>query len=180
MIEAQKIANPELRKIKNEPGYYKWWAKEGDLKKLLSKFTPKITFNEIKKYLESENDYYCIYVGISKSSIRKRLNTHINGVILDSTLRKTIASILAYYNDENPEEKTNEFIDKLKLTYDYKDRNEVEEKETDLIKAKFHILNNSKNNTELAKKYKIKEQLTEFRKKAEEAKPLIFKKETKK
>ena len=113
----------------NLPGWYRWWAKESEVKTLLNSiFLSKEYFNYLSKFIlkgtgELEK-YFCIYIGIaSKGSIRARLNWHINqehslsniksGFL--STFRQTISSLISgYQTDEN---NTNKFLDKLTVEY---------------------------------------------------------------
>ena len=101
-----------------------WWAKEEEVKELLK----EPYYNLIEK-LEPGSDelegYYLIYFGIS-SSIRKRLNDHINQDHSDtnvdkgylSTFRQTISSLLTgKQRGDHCQEATDKFIDKLKVQY---------------------------------------------------------------
>ena len=109
--------------VQFKPGYYKWWAKEEEVKELL-----KEHFNKLIDKLEPGSGelkgYYSIYFGIS-SSIKERLNKHINQEHSDknvdngfSTFRKSISSLLTgSLRGDICQEKTDLFIDKLKVTY---------------------------------------------------------------
>ena len=108
--------------IPSKPGYYMWWAKEEEVKKLLNEHYQDFKLEPGSDELDG---YYLIYYGIS-SSIRKRLNDHINQEHSDinvdkgylSTFRQTISSLLTgKQRGEDSQKKTDEFIDKLKVQY---------------------------------------------------------------
>lgn len=131
LIEAKKIRDIKyLNNIpKNMPGWYKWWAPEKALKKLLdSPYISRKYFKDLLPYLTTKNingnNYYYIYVGIAvNESIRSRLNWHVNqhhtknnveSKIL-STLRQTISSLVA--GNQYDEDATNELMDMLIIEY---------------------------------------------------------------
>jgi hypothetical protein len=155
MIEAKTLRNKDnLKKIDAKPGYYKWWAHESELKIILAKLGLK--FDAVEKAIEKKKDLYCIYVGITRSSLRMRLNWHVNdehslkrvanGRL--STLRKTISSIVA--NNQSAKKATNDFIDKLQVEYFYEDKERVKEIENKLINSKLRVLNIQDNHHPLA------------------------------
>lgn len=171
MINAKDLRKKDnLLKISNsKPGYYKWWAKKAQLDLLLKNLD--VTFADIEKYLEKDNDLYCIYVGIAvKESIRARLNWHVNdkhgesqvknGTL--STFRKSIASVVAH--NQYDKEATNNFIDLLMVEYhelDYPIKSEIAKEnlhkiERDLLSKHLYILNIQENNFEQAKPIKSK------------------------
>lgn len=133
-VDRKKIKAKKLRKsldtIPNDkPGWYKWWAPEKYLKKLLdSKHISKKYCSELLPHLTTKNidgvKHYCIYVGIAtRESIRSRLNWHVNQKHTDSsvesrflsTLRQSISSIIAH--DQYEEDKTTKLINKLTIEY---------------------------------------------------------------
>jgi Uri superfamily endonuclease len=120
----------ELEKIPNDrPGWYRWWAKEAEVRALLdSKFITHKYFSELVVRLHKGNealqDYYYIYTGVAvKESIRARLNWHVNqrhteSTIVNgtlSTLRQTLSSLIA--GDQYNESATNDFIDQMLIEY---------------------------------------------------------------
>lgn len=133
---SQRIFAKDLRNIeciksipKDKPGWYKWWAPQEVLEKLLnSKYIENEHLSYLLPYLTNKKiegvDYYYIYVGIAvKESIRDRLNWHINqhhtissvksGIL--STLRQTISSLVA--GNQFDEKTTNRLIDSLFVEY---------------------------------------------------------------
>lgn len=157
MIEAKSLREKDnLKNIDAKPGYYKWWAYGSELKKILAKLG--LELGAVENSIEKMNDLYCIYVGITSSSLRMRLNWHVNdkhslkrvenGRL--STLRKTISSIVA--EDQSDKKATNEFIDKLQVEYFYEDKDRVKEIENKLINDKFRVLNIQDNHHPLAEK----------------------------
>ena len=155
MVQASKLREKqELQKIRDVPGYYKWWACKEELELILSAL--QAPFDDIKDGIETADGLFCIYVGIAeKESVRKRLDWHVNdphtetrvrnGIL--STLRQSIASIVA----RNQYDKTaaNAFIDKLYIEWFYNenpiksDRAHIElhEIERRLMTDYFRILN---------------------------------------
>jgi hypothetical protein len=113
----------------NRPGWYRWWAKETEVKALLdSQFLIRKYFDELATKLHQGSgdlhDYYYIYTGVAvKESIRARLNWHVNQHHTESavrhgtlsTLRQTLSSLIA--GDQYNESATNDFIDKLMVEY---------------------------------------------------------------
>lgn len=143
-----------LLEIEKNPGYYKWWATKKDFKLLLSELGGN--FNEVFADVEQKDGLYCIYVGIAvKESIQRRINWHVNdkhnaqrvksGFL--STLRKSISSVVA--KSQSAKDKTNEFIDRLKIEVFYSNykiksleaKDELETIEKQLMKNHLYILN---------------------------------------
>jgi len=161
------------KKIPFEPGYYRWWAKENEVKLLLKDY-----FSELFSYLrpgESEDNnlegYYLIYVGIA-SKLRNRINIHVNQKHskgnLDndglSTLRNTISVLLT--GTQKGEKETNELMDKLKIQYFNIDTPKDYENE-DLNNPDFVVpLNIDKNEKSVIQDFKT--YLEQERKKAKE------------
>ena len=127
IIEAKTLRDKATleRVPNNRPGWYRWWAKETEVKALLnSQFLVHKYFDELFTKLHKGSgelqDYYYIYTGVAiKESIRARLNWHINQHHTESavkhgtlsTLRQTLSSLIA--GDQYNESATNDFIDKL-------------------------------------------------------------------
>lgn len=102
------------------PGCYKWWAREDDVKDLLCKITDeKIDFDQIKKMkiFEHKNiakeDFYCIYVG-KANNLYDRLKDHAEKTE-QSTLRRTICSLVC--NDNDSLKEINNEIDRWLKTF---------------------------------------------------------------
>ena len=125
-----KINAKELRDIdklnnipSDKPGYYKWWARESDLKFILKNLGKE--FEDMKAFFEySDDGSYCIYIGIAtKESLRSRLNWHINTNSTKSniknrtlsTLKQSISALVC--RNMADDEKTNNFIDNLYVEY---------------------------------------------------------------
>lgn len=178
LFSAEKLSNAKIEY--SGKGCYKWWAREGDVKQLvegLNKVSKSetIDFNEVKKQSEKDSGFYCIYVGLSQN-LKRRLNTHVNRTIRNSTLRKTLASVLEYYSLNNFETEIDNFIKNLMLSYIEFPNENIEKKETELINEHFHILNNDKNNHKLAEIYGLKNLITEARAIAAQKNPAFLKK----
>ena len=169
MIDAKDLREKDnLLKIPNDkPGYYKWWAKREQLNLLLKELN--VSFDSIEKYLDIDNDLFCIYVGIAvRESIRARLNWHVNdkhkasqvknGTL--STFRQSISSIVAH--NQYDKESTNKFIDLLKIEYfelDFPIKSEIAKEklhkiERELLSKNLYILNIQENKFEQAKPIK--------------------------
>jgi hypothetical protein len=140
--------------IQKKPGCYKWWAEQEQLNVLLEKLveSPENRM-KVKELLEHDNDMYCIYVG-QASSIRKRLNNHVNRTMGSSTLRQSIGSLIANLGKDNKceiEKKVNAFIEKLEIRYFFVDKtSELDSVEWVLINGKngenvFRLLNIERN-----------------------------------
>jgi hypothetical protein len=125
IIKASLLRNPiELAKFpKDKPGWYRWWAPDVALQKLLGQhyaaLAPKLT-----QGVGPLDGQSCIYVGVAiKESIRDRLNWHVNqqhtrscvkhGTL--STLRQSIASLVGTCQAD--EAATNRIIDLLTIEY---------------------------------------------------------------
>jgi len=163
--------------VPKRPGVYKWWASKNILEKILENLNLK--FNEISKYLEEVDGLFCIYIGIAKS-MQMRLNWHIlnkhtkssvkSGYL--STLRQTISSIFGA--DMMDEKATDEIIDKLMLTFEIVDGDEVDtiikikEKEKSLLRnnLKLYILNIHGNKHPMAQNYKLRQLRAQAKQKA--------------
>jgi hypothetical protein len=131
VIKAKALRDSKaLLKVSGDrPGWYRWWAKEEEVRTLLnSRFLMCKYFDKFAAKLhKGEGDlqnYYYIYTGIAvKESIRKRLDWHINqrhteGAVQHgtlSTLRQSLSSLIA--GDQYNEFETNDFIDKLMVEY---------------------------------------------------------------
>ena len=108
--------------IPDLPGYYKWWAPEHIVKKLLKDF-----YNPLLPHLTRGtgdlSGYYYIYVGIATKSLRDRLDWHINqknchsavqsGFL--STFRTSISSLVS--GDQSDTDGTNDIIDEMLVQY---------------------------------------------------------------
>lgn len=169
---------------KNKPGWYRWWAPENALVKLLnSKYLDKkyldILLPKLTQKKINGNIYYFIYVGIAvNESIRGRLNWHVNQHHTESsvksgflsTLRKSISSLVA--ENQFDESATNELIDMLIIEYNTIDfkihsieaKNKIEEHECLEINNNVLPLNIKGNKNEYLKEYK--KQLKLIRKKS--------------
>ena len=160
IVRAKNLrSKEELKKVPTGIGYYKWYATVDDLKLLLYKLG--ITFESVPaEQWDVENGLYCIYLGIAPTSLRKRLNWHVNdkhtlstvrsGGL--STLRQSLSAVL--FSDESNEEGTNDFIDRLTIHYYHYDnlgakskenKGFIEKEETRLINEHLNILNDAKN-----------------------------------
>lgn len=167
IVKAKAIRdNVELQKIPTGIGYYKWYATIDDLKLLLGKLG--LSFESIPaNQWDIENGLYCIYLGIAPTSLRQRLNWHVNdkhtlssvksGAL--STLRQSLSAVL--FLDESNEKGTNNFIDKLTIHYYHYDnlglkseenKEFIENEETKLINEHLYILNGAKNHNQFKSK----------------------------
>lgn len=165
IIGAKILQNKaKLEQIEAKPGYYKWWAKIGELEIILKALNVKL--KDVESAIEKKDDLYCIYVGIAaKESIRDRLNWHINqkhawsavksGSL--STLRQSISSVVA--KNQRAEDETNSFIDKLEVEYYLKNDGEIKNKNTEkelldiekaLMEKNLYILNIKDNKHQIA------------------------------
>lgn len=143
--------------IQKKPGCYKWWAKQEELNILLEKLveSPENRM-KVKELLEFDDGMFCIYVG-QASSIRKRLNNHVNRTMGSSTLRQSIGSLIADLEKDNKsdvENKVRSFIEKLEIRYFFVDKpSELDSVEWVLINGKkgdevFRLLNIEDNEPE--------------------------------
>lgn len=148
----------------DRPGYYKWWAPKTVLDSIFEKLgltTSQV--DEFQKYIETRDNYYCIYVGIAANdSIRDRLDTHVNQYkaernIRRSTLRKSLTSLFAQNKQDIVT--TNKIIDLLRIEYFAVDLpiksqeaiNKIEGVENDLLSCEYlYVLNIQKNRHPLA------------------------------
>lgn len=170
VLDAKTLRHKEkLEQIEAKPGYYKWWAKKGELESILEVLNIKL--KDIVNVIEKKDDIYCIYVGIAaKESIRDRLNWHINqghswsavksGTL--STLRQSISSVVA--KNQRAEDETNLFMDKLKVEYYLKKDGEIKNKNTEkelldieksLLEKNLYVLNIKDNKHRIAPKTAI-------------------------
>ena len=165
--------------IPSKAGYYKWWAKKEEIKKII-----KEPYQELIEKLEPGSDelegYFLIYFGIS-SSVRRRLNYHINQNHSDinvdkgylSTLRQTISSLLTgKQRGEYCQKETDKFINKLRVQYFIIDKSGdddvkkyLDEKEKKAFKEHILPLNIKNNNNKKTEDFK-----KHLRKKRKEAK----------
>lgn len=130
-------------------GYYKWYAPEDLYKEILAKL--EINFDEAKtdvERLENNENYFGIYVGIAeKQPIIRRIGHHLYNSFSSSTLRKAIRRV---YKANNRNE-VNEFIDKLKVQFFFDVSENLHEKENEILKKHFFVLNNQGNKEWLKK-----------------------------
>lgn len=124
-ISAKSLRDPaQLAQVPDDrPGWYRWWAPEPVLRKLLGshyqELAPLLTRGQ-----GGTSGLFCIYVGVAiRGSIRARLKWHINqkhtfsavkhGAL--STLRQSIASLVG--SSQGDEAATNQLIDLLTVEY---------------------------------------------------------------
>ncbi len=138
--------------VKKCPGVYRWWFPETEAEKLLAKF--KSPLQHEGRILQEKNiegaTYIALYFGIS-SDMSRRIRWHIRGPFKNSTLRRTLRSIIApKKNDKDAEALVNKLIDSCYWEWDYADNTEQAEcmETAELAQKKFsYPLNISKNNT---------------------------------
>lgn len=149
LTKAKDLRNKEnLNAIPDKAGYYKWWAEREELDVILKALN--VDFNDVANYMEESNNMYAIYVGIATKSIRDRLSIHLKRSFANSTLRRSISSIVVHKYDKDA---TNEFIDKLYVEYTTVDesiiseqaKKKLENKEDELMTEKYRVLNISGN-----------------------------------
>lgn len=170
MIEAKSLRNKDnLKKIDAKPGYYKWWAKKGELETILKALD--VNLKDIESAMEKRGDLYCIYIGIAaRESVKDRLDWHIkqkhvwsavkSGTL--STLRQSVSSVVA--KNQRAEKETNDFINNLRVEY-YLEKDgkikskEVESKllgiEKDSMEKYLYVLNIKDNKHQIAKETAI-------------------------
>ncbi len=177
IIKAKELRNKDVLNTisDSKPGYYKWWSPIEALEIILKELDT--SFEDIKPYLETKDELYCIYVGIAvKESLRDRLNWHVNQKHRESavrsgtlsTLRQTISSIVAH--DQYNEDRTNEFIDLLTIEYfelplkikSDEASEEIHRIEHELLSSHLRVLNIQENSHPNANN--IKRKLKELRK----------------
>jgi hypothetical protein len=187
-VKIEKLKdNPKF--INEEIGCYKWWAKEDEFEKLMKKLNLTLEKNEsLFETFDYENErYYCVYVGKADWGKRKKNNLrvrimkkHIFGRVRVSTLRKTIACLMEYY--ENPEELVNKnFINRFMVQPIYlKKGEELNVREKYFINepnndgdSYFRILNYKENEHDLFRTI-TKEKIENTRRKAERINPSLF------
>lgn len=107
----------------DQPGWYRWWAPEPALRKLLGPHYHMLAPQLTQGHGDLEG-LSCIYVGVAiKESIRSRLNWHVNqkhsfGSIKHgtlSTLRQSISSLVG--SSQGDENATNRLINLLSVEY---------------------------------------------------------------
>lgn len=164
-VNAQSLRQKTETTIENKPGIYKWWAKKTDLDTILDALEIKFNSDELK-YIENENEWYCIYVGQAKSLENRIQDTHVNGRN-KSTLRKSIGAILRKkHGNQDLEEEINNFIDKLAIKYRQVNSANLDQEEAKEIGHDFlRIFNSQHNPNKLRSIYKITTKLSELRKK---------------
>jgi len=135
----------ELR-ISRKPGVYKWWCKEDLLRDFLKKLG--INYSEAIGDIEQKNfgnyNYFCIYVGDTETLRSRIIGNHIGGDTSNSTLRKTIGSILYADVSRSAEEKIDNAIDDMivQIFYDFNCFEEAHKFQNKEINEKFRPLNN--------------------------------------
>ena len=155
----------KAEKLKELPGFYKWWAKKEDVDFLLDalgrkdqNFQKAVEFDSLKGYFEQKNGLFCIYVGISESNLLGRIiSNHINGSTNNSTLRRHLGYVIQNGNQFQNDKKSykddkeklkihiNDFLNRLTVSCVLHSKDGLKQKETDLINEKLHILNTDKN-----------------------------------
>lgn len=125
-------------------GYYKWYAPEELYKEILGKL--KINFEEISdnvERLENDEKYFAIYVGIAENQpVIRRIGHHLYNSFDSSTLRKSVAAV---YETMNHDE-INNVMDQLKVQF-FEYSENLHEKERDLLRNNFFVLNIQGNST---------------------------------
>ena len=174
----------ERKQFEGKKGYVKWWAKKTELDSILDKID--VDYEDIKEYLEINNDLYCIYVGKSQGRVLSQyLRQEINGKhtkISQKTgkfafrtsipiLKRYISSI--FFKNQAFEEETNEFLDKLKIEVIVIDefseiqdiKTEISNQVNHLFEKNFYIFNI--NTDKFPETAKIAETLSYLREEAE-------------
>ncbi len=182
--EGPLISASDLRKdlkkrsdIAEKTGCYKWWSPEEQVKKLLFKLG--LEFSDVKSSLEKKEGLYCIYVGKANNLKSRIIRQHIIGGVSNSTLRKTIASVMKYY-DNSKVDTNNNFIDYFKVQPIYLKKGELKDLEHSLINEKhgntsyFRFLNSEDNKHEIALEVDLPQKITKARDKAKEKNPKVF------
>lgn len=173
LISASDLRN-DLQKrsdIAKETGCYKWWSPEDQVKELLLKLGLK--FENVKSYLEKKEGLYCIYVGKAMNLNSRIIKKHIMGSVSGSTLRKTIASVMEYYDNSKVDTNKN-FIDHFKVQPIYLKVGDLENFEESLINEEcggikyFRFLNSDSNHHEIAQKVNLPDIIQKARDKAKE------------
>ncbi len=146
-------------------GLYRWWAKESELRELLEKHEP--FYEELKQHMHKKKidnvEYFHIYTGIAKKTIKGRLYWHIelhsNGYVKNktiSTLRYSISSLLfPAVNLYTTKKGVDIFMNKLKIEYDLEsDIKKLEEQEKNDFENRVLPLNIRSNENPKVKKFK--------------------------
>lgn len=120
----------QIRKIKKQPGAYRWWFPKEEAKELLELANFKSEMLKGKRKLKERKidgeTYIAMYYGRS-DNMRSRICNHLVGPFGESTLRKTIGSIYATKIDiddarllvANVDDLVDELIDKCYWEYEY-------------------------------------------------------------
>ena len=152
MVHIKVLRENNVRHISNNSGYYKWWCNESTLLKLLDKLN--VSLEDVRFFLEYEENLYCIYVGITgiRSLNTRVLGEHVygrhslpnvrNGGL--STLRQTISSLM--FEDQSKQTDTDNFIDSLFVEWFELDAIKLPEVEIGLINRNLRLLNIKDNN----------------------------------
>ncbi len=107
---AEELLDKKKTMLKEVPIVYRWWFhEESEPMKALANYIKAHPEDCQMKYLLSrllqkrinEQQYYALYFGQSVTG-KTRFARHINGPLKNSTLRKTIATVLKLL-DENPD-----------------------------------------------------------------------------
>ena len=141
----------QIRKIKKQPGAYRWWFPKEEAKELWKHFKNEMlekNFELQEREIDGE-PYIAMYYGIS-NNMRNRICNHLFGPFRSSTFRKTLGSIIATNKDsmESLADKVDKLIDKCYWEYGYVDsKKEAENNETKELKKNAYPLNIDKNRT---------------------------------
>lgn len=147
-------------------GVYKWWCNKEEFEYLLERLnffngatenTVVIDFASLEKYTETmespfdnKRKLYCIYVGMTKASLYKRIKSqHLGGNPNGSTVRRSmwglIKSFSGKYDNHNPAHREfnkkdiNEFIDKLFIQFAECSQAAIDAEEKAEISKKYYI-----------------------------------------
>lgn len=157
----------DLKSIKNKAGWYKVWVTRNNLNQLLNGLGQN--FEELKSYIETKEELYCIYVGKAKNNdggLQGRLKNHFGSRVDGSTLKKSLSAILAGGKDDETRKKTvNDFMNNVSIEYGYADGLPIPLSvfEVTQINDKLRILNIDCNDLPVAEP--IVKKLQELRKK---------------
>ena len=154
-------------------GLYRWWAKESELRELLEKHEP--FYEELKQHMHKKKidnvEYFHIYTGIAKKTIKGRLYWHIelhsNGYVKNktiSTLRYSISSLLfPAVNLYTTKKGVDIFMNKLKIEYDLEsDIKKLEEQEKNDFENRVLPLNIRSNENPKVKKFKKSKEIWDY------------------
>lgn len=155
----------QIRKIKKQPGAYRWWFPEKEAKDLLKLVHFKNEMLKGNRKLQERKiggeTYIAMYYGIS-NNMRRRIRNHLFGSFGDSTLRETLGSIIATniaIDDAKllvakVDDLVDELIDKCYWEYEYVESGKEAEKKEKEALAQNEIaypLNIKVNNTVIPK-----------------------------